>query len=714
MADRIRGITIEIGGDTTKLSEALKGANKEIKDCQSALRDVNKLLKLDPGNVDLLKQKQGYLKNEIAATSTKLEEEKKALAQMKSASTTGEVSEEQKRLERDIIETEASLSSLKKEYKDFGSVGKQVLQNAGKNIKDVGSKITGVGTKLTAGLTGPIVGMGAAAMAAFSEVDAGLDIVIAKTGASGDALEDMQGIVKEIATSMPTDFETAGNAVGEVNTRFGLTGDALQDLSKKFIQFASINGTDVTSSVDQAQKALSAFGLSADSAGTLLDAMNATGQATGVSMDTLLSGLVSNGAAFQEMGLTIDQAVVAMGAMEVSGADSSAVMSGLQKALKNAAAEGIPFNEALANIQTAILTDTDGMGGLTAAYDLFGKSGAQIYAAVQAGTLDFAALGTTATEMGGSVTAAYEGMIDPADQATVAINAAKVAGAELGNTLQTAAAPILTTVTDLIKGLTEKFRSLTPEQQQTIIKAVALVAAIGPVISIVGGLVSGLGTLVAAFNPVTLVIGAIIAAGVALWKNWDTVKAAAQKLWSFIQPIFQRIGNFIGGIWSGLVQKTTQTWNSIKQAIQNPLETAKNFVKGAIDKIKGIFNFSWSLPKLKLPHVSISGGFSLFPPSIPHFSIDWYKKAYNEPVMFNQPTVVPTASGYKGFGDGNGSEVVIGMNKLQELVKQSSGDSYNVSFNITQLPNEDGEALARRVDAEFTRWFRQKEVTGFA
>jgi phage-related minor tail protein len=192
MADRIKGITIEIGGDTTKLSDALKGANAEIKECQSALRDVNKLLKLDPGNVDLLKQKQGYLKTEIDATKKKLDEEKTALAQLKASSTTGDVTEEQKALEREIAETESSLSSLKKEYKDFGSVSKQVLQNAGNNIKNVGGKITGVGKSMTAGLTGPIVGLGAAAVAAFGEVDAGLDIVATKTGASGEALSEME------------------------------------------------------------------------------------------------------------------------------------------------------------------------------------------------------------------------------------------------------------------------------------------------------------------------------------------------------------------------------------------------------------------------------------------------------------------------------------------------------------------------------------------
>ena len=99
MADRIKGITIEIGGDTTKLADALKGVNKEINACQTALRDIGKLLKLDPGNVDLLRQKQGYLKDEINATQEKLKLEKQALQELKNANSTGEVTEEQKRLE---------------------------------------------------------------------------------------------------------------------------------------------------------------------------------------------------------------------------------------------------------------------------------------------------------------------------------------------------------------------------------------------------------------------------------------------------------------------------------------------------------------------------------------------------------------------------------------------------------------------------------------
>lgn len=729
-ADRIKGITIEIGGDTSKLADSLKDVNKEIKDTQSALKDVNKLLKLDPGNIDLLKQKQGYLKDEISATAKKLETEKEALKQLKANNSTGEVTEEQKRLEREIADTEQSLKSLKKEYKDFGGVATQVIRNAGENMKSFGDSMTNVGKNMSMGITAPIVALGTASVAAFNEVDAGLDIVAMKTGATGDALTGLQEIVKNIATTVPADFQTVGNAVGEVSTRFGLTGTELEDLSTLFIQFAAINNTDVVTAVDNTQKALSAFGLDATSADALLNTLTATAQATGASVDSLTNGLIQNGTAFQEMGLTVDQSVVAMGMMETSGANAETVMQGLRKALKNATEDGIPLNDALINLQNTILDDTSATGGLTAAYDMFGKSGDQIYAAVKNGTLDFAALATEAENAGDTIVTTFNNTLDPTDQATVAINSAKVAGAELGNTLLTVAAPVIQQVTALIQNLTAWFKNLSPETQENIVKIAALAAAIGPVIAVVGSLISGLGSLVAAFNPVTLVIGAVIAAGTALYLNWDKVCAFARQLWSTLQSIFGAIGTFITGIWgniasftdaawttvtsivsnawNGLLNTASNIWNGIKSAIMNPIEAARDFVGGAIDKIRGFFNFDWSLPKLKLPHVTISGSFSLFPPSIPSFGIQWYKKAYENPVMFNQPTVVPTASGYKGFGDGNGSEVVIGMSKLQELVG-SAGNTYAPTINIYQQPGEDTDALARRIQDTFVRWTQEEQ-----
>lgn len=768
---KIRGITIEIGGDTSGLKKALEGVNRDLKVTQNGLKDVNKLLKIDPGNVDLLRQKQGYLNDAIKDTEEKLKKEKELLDEMKNSDGFDANSEQAKALERQIIADEQALKKLTKEAKDFGSVGAQQFKLVGDKLKDVGSKITSVGTSMTTHVTAPIAAVGAASIAAFKEVDAGMDVVIQKTGATGDALAGMQTVVENLATSIPTDFATAGNAVGEVNTRFGVTGDILEELSGQFIKFAQLNGTDVTSAVDQAQKALSAFGLGAEEAGNLLDVLNATGQQTGASMDTLLSGLTSNSAAFSEMGLSIEQAVAFMGEMEVSGADASAVMSGLQKALKNATEDGIPLNEALSNLQNTILNGASGMDGLTAAYDLFGKSGAQVFEAVKNGTLDFNALTESVSNAGGSVSETFEATLDPIDQVTTAMNEAKLAGAELGSAIQTAAAPVLQQFADLLRDLTEKFRSLTPEQQQTIVKIGAIVAAVGPAIAIIGGLVSGIGTVISVLGtvigvlggPLTLAIGAVIAIGVLLVKNWDKIKEAAGAVKDWVVEKWGALKEGVSNAASTLKEKVTnhfqnmhdqaqtvttflkdkvisrfvemqretvkrqlemgkkviesfgnikdqaaEKFGAMKDAIKDKIEAAKDAVHNAIEKIKGFFNFEWKLPHIKLPHFSVSGSINpidWFTQGVPHISVDWYKKAYNNPVMFTQPTVLQTPSGYKGFGDGSGGEVVLGMDKLRQLV--GNGET-NIEVNVYGAEGQDINQLADAVTRKIVAAQRQQ------
>ena len=112
MSDRIRGITIEINGNTTKLQDSLKNVNTTLKTTTSDLKDINKLLKLDPTNTELLKQKQQALAAAIKATEEKILQEKRALELMKESNATGKVTEEQKALEREIIDNQQSLKKL--------------------------------------------------------------------------------------------------------------------------------------------------------------------------------------------------------------------------------------------------------------------------------------------------------------------------------------------------------------------------------------------------------------------------------------------------------------------------------------------------------------------------------------------------------------------------------------------------------------------------
>lgn len=765
MADRIKGITIEIDGDTTGLSKALKGVNSDLKAAQNGLNDVNKLLKLDPGNVELLRQKQEYLNDAIGSTEEKIQKEREALEQMKNSDGFDKNSEQARALERQIIADEQALESLKNQAKEFGSVGAQQFKQVGEKVQAVGEKMTSVGTAMTKNVTAPIVGVGALAIKSFKDVDAGMDIIVQKTGATGDALADMQAQLEDITTTIPVGFEEAGTAIGEVNTRFGLTGDALETLSTQFLQFAQLNGTDVTNAVDSTQKALSAFGLSAEDATSLLDTLNAVGQATGVGMDTLLSGLVSNSAAFHEMGLSAEQSAWFMGEMETSGADASAVMSGLQKALKNATEDGVPLNQALSDLQNTIVNGKDGMDGLTAAYDLFGKSGAQIYEAVKNGTIDFQNLGQAAADSAGSVADTFQGTLDPMDEWTTALNAAKIAGSDLGSAMQTAALPILQELTETIKELTAGFRALTPEEQQTIVKAAAVVAAIGPILAVGGKLVTGIGALIkiiplvggafeavgalatgtlipaisgliaaaapilAAAAPFIAVGAAIVGAGVLVYKNWDKIKEGAIILSETVSQKWTELKQKSSETWASMKQNISTTWTNIKSTVSNALTTiksdatakldalkskftgifdaVKNTVQTAIDKVKSIMNFQWSLPHLKLPHISISGGFSLYPPQAPHFSIEWYKRAYENGVLFKQPTVLGTPYGMKGFGDGAGAEVVLGLNKLREL---AGGGGVTNNITIYQTPGESGDALAQKIISKITMMTKRQTV----
>lgn len=696
MADRIKGITIEIGGDTTKLSKALEGVNRDLKTAQTGLKDVDRLLKFDPSNVELLRQKQGYLNDAIDSTKKKLEQERDALNQMKNTEGFDKNSEQAKALERQIAADEQSLKDLQKQSKEFGSVGAQQFKLVGEAVKKTGENISNIGKQMSMKVTAPIAGVGAASMAAWKEVDAGLDIIVAKTGATGEAFEDMKSISETLAGKIPTDFETIGNAIGETATRFQVTGVDLEDLSEAFLKFAQVNGVDVTTAIDSTQKALAAFGLDADRTYVVLNSLNQTEQATGASMDTLLNGLVQNGAAFQEMGLSIEQATAFMGQMEISGANAETVMGGLRKALKNAAEDGVPLNDALAQLQDTILNGTGTVDGLTAAYDLFGKSGDQIFNAVRNGSLDFTALGVAAEDSYNSVNNTFEGMKDPADDFTTAMNKAKIAGADLGTALQTTVAPMIQKVSEVIQSLTEKFRALSPEQQEMIVKIGLVVAAIGPALTIIGSLVSGIGTVISVIGtvvgilggPLTIAIGAAIAIGVALYKNWDTVKEKAGQLFSAIKEKFE----------------------AIKEAIRKPIEAAKEAVHNAIEKIKGFFNFEFKWPKLKMPHFSVSGSMNplkWLEEGVPKISVEWYRKAYDNPVMFTTPTVLATPNGYKGFGDGNGAEIVMGLNKLREMVGSGGG---NVNITVYGAQGQDVKELAAEIERRMVQAQRSQRA----
>lgn len=670
MAGRIAGITIEIGGDTTKLQSSLKGVDKSIRQTQSALKDVNRLLKLNPGNTELLTQKQRNLKKAINETKDRLKELRKASENV----TPDSIGQEKyDALQREIIDTENKLKSLEKEYKDFGSVGAQKIKAVGDKMQKLGDGMKDVGGKLTKYVTGPIAALGAGSMAAWKEVDNALDIVTKKTGASGDALEEMQQQVRDIATSMPTTFEDAGTAIGEVNTRFGLTGDALKELSEDFLKFASINDTDVNNSIDTIQSAMAAFNTEVEKAPEVLDLFTAAGQQTGVPIEALAESVKKNATALQEMGFGLEDSVMFLAELDKSGADSQTVLAGLKGALKNATKEGKPMNEALHDIQDSLKNAASDTEAAQLATELFGsKAGAAIAEYVRNGQLDFESLGVSMEEYAGLVSQTYEETQDPMDELTTAMNEMK----DLGYEIAESAAPIITeamsVLRDVIKDLKEKWDGLTPAQQEAVVQFALAAAAIGPVLVILGQVIGVIGAiahaapvmgaaLAALSGPGAIVIGiiaAVIAIGVLLGKHWDEVCAWAnnlkEKVSNAISNMKQKVSDSIEGIKakfqamkdkisnimnmvktdisnkiqaakdkvtnvvnamkssvtntiSGMKSAISSTFDSIKSGITSKINAAKDAVSNAISAIKGILSGSISFPHITLPHFTVTG-----------------------------------------------------------------------------------------------------------
>lgn len=264
----------------------------------------------------------------------------------------------------------------------------------------------------------------------------------------------------------------------------------------------------------------------------------------------------------------------------------------------------------------------------------------------------------------------------------------------------------------------------------------SLISAVSTAIGILTGVEetatvaqTGLNTAMLA-NPAVFIISIIaglVVALITLWNTNDGFREAVTNIWntikttvtnvinsikSVISSVFNAIKSTISSILNSIKSTFTSVWNSIKSTVSNVingvkstissgLNAAKSTVSGVLNSIKAVFSnvwngcksvvsnainhiksimhFSWSLPHLKLPHISISGSFSLKPPSVPHFGIEWYKKAMDDGMILNQPTIFGYNAKSNRFlaGGEAGSETVVGTQNLMDMIQEAVNNSGN-------------------------------------
>lgn len=660
MANKILGITIDVEGKSDGLVSSLKKANSALASTTSAMKDLDKALAVDPSNIELLTQKQKLLTSAITETEEKLAVMRQVAEDAAKGLEAGTVSQEQyASLTAEIVRTEASLGELTAEAEqnadamsgiengaDSAASALETMDNKAGEASDalgnIASKAQETGEALNKHVTEPLVKLGKASISAFNEVDDGFDIVIKKTGITGDELDGLKTVYENVFGSMPVSAEQAGSAVGEINTRMGLTGQALEDMTKEFLRFSNITDADVSKSVASVDKIMTKFGLDSSQTSNVLGLLTRAAQQSGVNIDTLTSTLESNGASLKEMGFDLTESVNLLSQFEENGVDACTAIAAFKKEVMNSTKAGQDAESALRNQIEAIKNAKDETEALQIATALFGGKGApEMTQAIREGRLSVDDLSTSLSDYGSVVTDTFEATQDPPDQAKVAFNNLKLAGAELGESVLNVLAPAFDTLADAAKGVKDWFDDLDPTTQQVIVTIALLAATIGPLLIVIAKVITAvqviLGVLPAvkaaivavnaalAANPIALVVLAIaglVAAFVALWNNceefrefwiglWEALQEGAETVIEGIEIAFEQLGEGFAAIGDGIMllfenigeafsslgetmgdicTTAGEAFSSFGEGVQTVFENMWNFIKDIINTIIGGIN----------------------------------------------------------------------------------------------------------------------------
>lgn len=737
MAGDIRGITIEFRGDPTPLQKALRTISNETSKLDKELRQIDKGIKFNPTSVELWRQKQELLTKRISETKDKLDVLKQTQAKVDS----GEIemsAEDYRKLQRDIIATESRLKSFERELRKVGNVKLKALSE---QFKQVGKKMTDTGKSLTRTVTAPLAGIGVASLKAGADFDTAMSQVAATSGKTVDEIGELRDFAIEMGST--TAFSATQAAEGlNYMALAGYDAEESMAMLPTVLNLAAAGAMELGAASDMVTDAQTALGLSLDETTDMVNQMAKTASTTNTSVSQLGEAILTIGPTAKSLkGGTVElnQVLGLLADNGIKGAEAGThlrnIMLSLTPQTDAAAAAwdqlGVSAYDADGNLRPLQDTFSDlqkAMAGMSSEERT--KMLSKMFNKTDLASVN-ALLDTDATRWD-EVGSAIEGAGDAAEKMaktqldnmqgslTLLKSALEGAGIAISDVL----APVVRKLADFLNALVTKFNELSPQAQKVIVVIGAIAAAIGPLLVIFGVMASSIGSILSLVGtiapllggvggaigglmtgsllPIIAIIGGLIAAGIALYKNWDTIKAYASSLktwliktWNAIKAGVSTTVNglktFLSNAWNTIKTTAQTVWNGIKDKIVTPIQNARDKIKGIIDKIKGYFPISIGriMKGLKLPHFKISGKFSLNPPSVPHFNVDWYKIGG----IFDSPSVI-------GVGEA-GAEAVVPLDKFWKKLDAMQGGQ-NIVININGA-NADPKEIAEEVKRSLIR-----------
>lgn len=654
MANRIKGITVEIGGDTTKLQTALKGVNSSIRDTQGQLRDVEKLLKLDPGNTELLAQKHRLLGEAVAGTKEKLETLKIAAEQANTALANGEISQDQyDALQREIIETENNLRDLERQAGQ-SAVALQKIAATGEKLKTVGDNISSAGQKLLP-VTAGVTALGTAAVSTAANFESSMSQVQATMGITKDAMSTVNGesvntmdTLSALAKKMGSETAFSASECAEALNYLALAGYDTQqmcDTLPTVLNLAAAGGIDLAAASDMVTDAMSALGMGVDEAGTMVDQMAKTASTTNTSVAQLGEGILTIGATAKTVKGGTAELNTALGILAnngIKGAEGGThlrnVILSLQNPTDKAAAcmeqLGLDVYDSEGNMRSLndILGDLNtSMDGMTAAEksniigQIFNKTDLSSVNALLANTgSTWDDLQQSIIDSGGAAQQMADTQLDNLQgQITILKSALEGLAISFGELLL----PAIKMIVGWVQKFVDWLNGMDEGTKKVVTTIALLAAALGPVLIVIGKVVSAVGTIMTivpkvagvintvktAFaalnttmlaNPIFLIIAAItalVAAFIYLWNTNEDFRQFWINLWENVKEVaiavWEAIKNFFAAAWEAISSTAQAVWNGIKDFFSGLWEGIKTIFSTVVEVIKTIITTYFNIYK---------------------------------------------------------------------------------------------------------------------
>lgn len=718
---RIAGITIELNGDVQGLNKALKGVDTQLRTTKTNLKDVEKLLELDPGNVELLEQKQKLLNDAVKVTTERLDTLKDAL--------TNDLPPDQyDALQREIIATQQELEAYQGQLEEANGSQGDLADGAGEAAGEVGN-LASETSDAAEETEEANSGWSTAKQVLADLVTKGIDLAV-------QGLKDLGQAFKTAVT------ESAGFAdeILTLSIQSGLSTDTLQEFAYA-AELIDVDLDTVVGSMTKLEKQMVSARDGSSSAQEAFDKLGVSYQDSEGNLRNVEDVFYDMIEALGEVQNETELDAAAMDIFGKSAKDLKPLIKIGKDGLNEFKQEAHDMGAVLDTEALEALGDVDdGMQRLDQSSQVLQRQLAVALAPAVTTLLEelvkltqdekwqtvFAEVGETIENLLPVISSVSDILGPIFDALSPILDVVSTLMETLAPLIATLLQPISEILLVLIDPISQLITALLPGLSAMVEALVPILTPIGEILQVIIDLLmplidsvmplvtesmTGLGevigsTLTPALEGFAQLISGDITGAFETWGDGiNDMWSVAEKYATKVKPLFKDMFTALGGYFSD--------WGSkIKTGFSEALDGAKSLISKGLEAIKSLLSGDISLPHIALPHFSVSGSFSLNPPSVPRFSIDWYAKAMKEGMILDNPTIFGAMNGKFLGGGESGAEAVVGVNSLMGMIQQavnSSGTTNLGGVTIVvnaaegQSVNAIADAVAKRINAQYLR-----------